>query len=287
MAPGRPRAFGFLKFRLTMMLTTGYVTEQYAQGKLESEIRDKSFGLFLLALFGTSSPAVYSGAYKHTLTLQNDNAHDSLCLSYKDSIGSLLFKMAMIDEMTIEVSAGEIAKFSASFMSKLATDSTALTPAYVQENRFTSKHASLKIADSSGQLTAASATSIKRFSLTISKNLIKTSVLGSVEPEDILNTAFKITGRIELDYKNRTIRDYMLAGKIKALRFDLVNSDRTIGTTNPSFRIDLPKVQFYEWEKSGGLDDIVGEAVNFTAFFDPINNQIWSDAYLINETASY
>src|SRR3989339_1864053 len=45
--------------------TTGYVTEQYAQGKLESEIRDKSFGLFLLALFGTSSPAVYSGAYKH------------------------------------------------------------------------------------------------------------------------------------------------------------------------------------------------------------------------------
>lgn len=268
--------------------STGYVTEEFAMGKLESEIRDKSFGLFLLSLLGASSPAASGGAYKHTFTLQNDNAHQSLCFSYKDSISSLLFKLVMIDEMTIEVAAGEIAKFAASFQSKTAVDTSALTAAYVQENRFTSKHASLKVAASTGALAAASATSIKKFSLTISKNLVRTSVLGSVEPEDILNTAFKITGRIELDYKNRTMRDYMLGGTIRAMRFQLLDSARTIGTSaNPTFLIDLPKVQFYEWERAGGLDDIVGEVINFTAFYDAVNNQVWSDCYLINETASY
>jgi hypothetical protein len=268
--------------------TTGYVTEQFAQGGLESEIRDKSFGLFLLSLLGAISSASDSGAYKHTFTLQNDNAHQSLGFSYKDSISSLVFKLAMIDELTIEVAAGEIAKFSASFLSKTAADNAvAFSPSYVQENRFTAKHASLKIAASTAQLAAASATSIKRFSLTIAKNLIRTSVLGSLEPEDILNTIFRISGKIELDYKNRTLRNYMLAGTIQALRFQLSNSDVAIGTTNPTFLIDLPKVQFHEWEHAGGLDDIVGETINFTAFYDAVNNQIWSDCHLRNEVASY
>jgi len=266
-------------------VTTGFITEQWAEGEIEAEVRDKSFGLILLAALGSESSSSYNGAYKHTYTLQNDNVHPSLSIAYKDPDDSLLFKRAMLNSLTINVRLDEIVSFVANFMAHASEDHTTWSPSYIAENKFIAKHLVFKVANSTAGLGAASETRLKELTLTIEKSLVRDNVLGSLEPKDILNTSFSITGTIVLNLEDKNFRDYALNGNVKAVRIELVNTDRTIGTTNPAFRIDLPKVIFEEWEADRSLDDIVSQTLNFTAYYDITNSRIWSDCYLVNEVS--
>ncbi len=270
--------------------STGFVTERWAEGELEAELGDKFFGLVLLAALGTDTPTnLETTAYKHTYALDNDNSHQSLTLAYKDPDRQLLFRLGMINKLTLDVKLDEIVKFTAELVSKKGMSTSGLTPAYTApSNRFTSKHVTLKIADSVAGLDAASAISIRSLKLVIEKNLSKDKVLGSLEPEDILNTVMRITGTVELNLNEDTYRDYSLNGSIKAMRITMLNSDRTIGAlNNPKFLIDFSKVQFFEWERVGGLDDIVGQTLNFVVYYDSVNGKLWNDCHLQNEVASY
>lgn len=268
-------------------VTTGHVVEQWAEGDIEGEMTDKSFGLILLATFGTISSGVSSGAYKHTFSLQNDNQHDSLSLAYKDIDNSYMFRRAMLGSLTMNFRMDEVVSFTANFMSHVSEGWSTFTPSYVAQNRFTKKHLTFKIADSQAGLDGATATSIRELTLMVEKPLVRDSVLGSLEPEDILNTSFKITGTVILNMESNSLRNNAIDGTIKAVRIDLVNSDRTIGTTNPSFRIDMDKVIFEEWDQDNSLDDIVKQTLTFEAYLDITNSRLFSDCYLINEVASY
>ena len=268
-------------------VTTGHVTEQWAEGDIEGEVTDKSFGLILLATFGTLSSGAFNSVYKHTYSLQNDNQHDSLSIAYKDLDNSYLFRRGMLSSLTMNVRMDEVVSFSANFMAHVSEGWSTFTPSYVAQNRFTKKHLSFKIASSQAGLDGATATSIKELTLTIEKPLVRDSVLGSLEPEDILNTSFKITGTVILNMASNTLRSNAIDGTIKAVRIDLVNSDRTIGTTNPAFRIDMGKVIFEEWEQVNNLDDIVSQTLTFEAYLDITNSRLFSDCYLVNEVASY
>jgi len=264
-----------------------YVAQKWADGDIEAELTDKSFGLILLAALGTVSSAVFSGAYKHTFSLQNDNQHDSLSIHTTNPIDDLIFELSMIDSLNIEITPDAIVTYTVAFRAKNSAGSST-TAAYVAENKFLGRHTSVKIADATGDLTAASTLScIKRLSLTINKNIEGTYCLGTVQQTDIINKMFSITGEIELDYESNTIKEYMLDGDTKALRIDLVNSGVTIGTTNPSFRIDLSKVEFEGWEPDFAIDDIVTQTITFNALYDNTNENLINDCYLINEVDAY
>jgi len=51
-----------------------FVTQKWADGDIECDMTDKSFGLIMLACFGSVSTASYLSAYKHTYTLSNSNS---------------------------------------------------------------------------------------------------------------------------------------------------------------------------------------------------------------------
>lgn len=264
--------------------SNSYVADVWAEGSLEGEIRDQSFGLILSALLGSVSSASFSGAYKHTYTLSNSNQHPSLSIHVQDPIGDLLFKLAMINSLEISINPGEIVKYVVEFMSKRSVGSS-FTPSYSAENRFIGKHLTFKVAANSGALDAASALSIKNLTLRFEKNLFRDTPAGTLGPEDILNQHFSISGSFRLNYENRTQRDYMLDGTQRALRIDLVNSDITIGSTNPAFRLDLGIVDFEGWEPAKDNDAIVMETINFNALWDITNSRLFSDCYLVNEHA--
>ena len=144
-----------------------------------------------------------------------------------------------------------------------------------------------KIASLTSGLTAATAISLKSLKLTFTKNLVLDQTLGTVQPEDILNRAFNITGELMLDYEDRTYANLMLDGTYRAMRIDLVNSDITIGSTNPAFRIDLSRVDFDAWEPTRENDEIVNQKITFNALWDITNGNVINDCYLVNEQASY
>jgi len=264
------------------------VAQKWAEGSIEGDVLDKSFGLFLLALLGTVSSAVEeTTAYRHTYSLQEDNQHDSLTLHIDEPNGDLIFELAMIDNMVIDMLPEDVVKFTVDFKSKSSAGSSA-TASYSAENKFLGRHLTFKLASDTTGLDAASAISLKSLTLTINKNLVLDQVLGTVQPEDILNQAFMISGEIELYYDDRTYADYMLDGTYRAMRIDLVNSDVTIGaTSNPTFRLDLSRVAFDAWEPTRDNDEIMMEKITFNALYDTTNSNVINSCYLINEQTSY
>lgn len=269
------------------------VTQRFSEGQLEGEVNVNSFGLLLYSLFGSSSAASFNGAYKHTLTVLESNQHPSLTVHSYDPIGSTFFKNCMIDSLEMEVSQNEFVKFSASLKGKKGNDGS-YTPSQAVDYKFAGRDLIVKVAATStviatvtSNLTAATALSVKELKLSIQKNADYDFVLGTLEPEDILNNQITIQGSLTLNYEDRTWRDYMTNGTNKCMLINLVNTRDTIGSTNPAFYLELPVVDFTEWESQRGNDDISGQTLNFTALLDLTNSRLIGVSYIVNTTASY
>ena len=270
---------------------TSVKTDQWAEGTIEGEIRDKMFGLLLTAAMGaTSTPSAYATtAFQHAWTLTNTNLHQSLCIGYKDPIGDLMFELAMLNSLKVDITAGDLARFTADFMSKYPVDSV-LTASYdADENLFRGRDLQVKIAANQAALDAATAISVKSLTFTIAKNLTRDNVCGTLGAENIFNTVFSITGQMVLNFTDLTYRNYLLNNNTKALRIRLTNADVPIGdgTGNPIFTLDLRKVGFEEWTRDAGLDDIVSQTISFEAFYDPATGGMIDALTLNNEVASY
>lgn len=268
-----------------------FVTTKYAQGEIEAEIRDSSFGLFLYSLLGSiSSGSVVDQSYTHSFTLSESNQHQSLSITVQDPNTSEIYELSMLDFLEINVELDQIVRFTAGFMSKQGTSSVVRTVAYTAENKFTKKHLRLKIADVLASLTAASAISVKRLRLRIEKNVIMDDVLGTVEPEDFLNRQFSVEGEIELNYEDETYKNYMRAGTKRAMEIAFINTDAVIGagTTNPALTFRLPLVDFLDWEPDYANDEIVKQTVSFKGNNDVSGgNKIISTCTLVNGVVSY
>jgi len=265
------------------------VARKFAEGEIEVEMDDKSFGLIMLATLGTVSSAnEETTAYKHTYTLQNDSSHDSLSIHTTDPIGDNIFELSMLDSLSMEFNPEELVTYTVGFKAKNSADSSS-TAAYVANNKFLGRQLSVKVGAATANLDAATALTISRASINIVKNTELYNVVGTVQPSDINNKMFEITGELEISFDDMTYRDYMMNGDYKALRFDLVNGDTTIGaTSNPSFRIDLSKVDFEAWDVDYSLDDIVKQTITFNALYDlGGNGNVINDCYVINEVTSY
>ena len=263
-----------------------------AEGSFDFEIGDASFGAILYAIFGSKSVSGPSdtSAYTHTFTLSNSNQHPSLSVRTIDPIGDLLFKMTMIDKFTMNVEKDKIVSASVSFISKSSATSSGNTASYVAEKKFVGRNLVFKIGAVVGDLAAASAVSLQSLTLNIEKNAQAQSTLGTVQPEDIVNKRFNITGEITLNYEDRTWLSYVTAGGYKAIRIQLVHDDTITGaaTTKYTFTLDLSKCMLEGWEPNYAMDDITTQKLTFTALYDAgVLNSVVSSCTLINGVVSY
>jgi hypothetical protein len=263
---------------------------EWAEGTIEGDVFDQEFGIILLAVFGTDTPSgPTAGVYTHTYTLQADNQHDSLTITIMDPDRTDRYSLAMLDKLEINITPEDVAKFSSSWKSRTGRQIAAPATAYTAENKFLGRHAAIKIAATAGALAAASALSVKSLKLRISKNTIMHNILGTVWPDDIINTKFEIDGDLELQLDDQTYRQYMLDGSYKALEIKLVNSDVTIGTGtgNPTFTLDLSRVHFEGWEAVRPNDELVTQKITFHALYDMTTTNIVNSCTLTNTVASY
>lgn len=263
-----------------------------AEGEFEIEIGDASFGAILYALFGTKSVTGPTdvAAYTHAFTLSNSNQHPSLSVRTIDPIGDLLFKMSMIDKFTMKIEKDKIISATIGFISKASAISVGNTASYVAEKKFVGRNLAFKVADVVGSLAAASAVSLQSLTLTIEKNAEAQSTLGTVQPEDIVNKRFNITGEITLNYEDRTWLSYVTASGYKAISITLTHDDTITGaaTTKYSFNMDLSKCVLEGWEPSYSMDDITTQKLNFTALYDAgVLNNICNSVTLVNGVTSY
>lgn len=268
--------------------TGASVVAKFAEGEIEGNIYDKSFGLLLLNALGavsTSGPAELT-VYTHTFSVGQDAQHDSLTLFLDDGNQDYTYALAMLSSLEIDVSLGQFAKYMASFRSKVGETAT-LTPSYTAENHFLPQHGTVKIAANLAGLNAASTIDIRSLRLSITKNIEDDRKLGSLAQVDILNKQFAVEGTLELVFNDNTFKTQMLADTAQAMRIRLTNSDVTIGSSlNPQITIDLAKCKFSDFSKSYSNNDIVTATVNFKAFYSLSDTSMVTVA-LINTQASY
>lgn len=267
-----------------------FVTTKYAEGDLEGEIRSKSFGLLLYAMLGSlSTGAVVDSSYTHSFTVSHSNQHQSLAFVVADPNTTELFKLVMLNELEIIAELDQVVTFKASFMSKVSRDTGLTVPDVVAESKFTKKHVNVKIASNIAGLSGATPISVKSLSLKIMKNVTMDDILGTAEPEDFLNQQLAVEGELTLNYEAETYKNYQNNGTNRALEISMVNTDATIGSgTRPSLTIQLPKVDFFDWEPDYNNDEIVSQKISFKANHDVANGQeIIHLCQLVNDVASY
>jgi hypothetical protein len=264
------------------------IVGKHAEGEIEGNIHDKSFGLLLLAALGSVSTgsAQQTVVYPHTFSVGQNAQHPSLTLFLDDPNQDYKYALGVIDKLDIDISLGQFARYVAAFRAK-AGETASLSPSYSAENTFLPQHGSLKIASALAGLGAASALDIRSVKLSIIKNAEDDRKLGSVAPADILNKQFAVEGSIELVFNDNTFKTDMLADTAKAMRIRLTNSDVTIGSSlNPQLTIDLAKVKFSNFERQYANGDIVTATVDFKAFYSLADTSMIT-VDLLNTQASY
>ncbi len=267
-----------------------YVPLKRSEGSLEANMRANALGLLLLNIFGEVTSSDVSGARKHTFSVTDSNTHPSLALAIDDPVQDYMYKLAMLESLSISVSTGEFATISAEFRAKVGVESSQ-TPDYTttpDRYVFYSRHCQVKVADTTAGLTAANAKEVKSLEINFNKQAIDDESIHSVEPVDIFNRQFSVDGTVELKYDTKDYRDYVIDNSVKAMRIEFQNTEEDVGTTHPTLRFDMPKVQFDEWERTDDLDEIIDQSVTFVPFADPRNDAgYFSDVHLINDITSY
>ncbi len=265
-----------------------FVQEKYAQGSLGGILGANS-ALYLMALaFGdiTTPGAAVDSVYPWDVPVDNDNIHPSASLLVKDVNQSLLHKLVMLEQLEIEIPNDDLVKYTAEFVAKRAVTSLASMPSYAEDYKFGKRLAKVSVADAIAGLTAASRLPLKNLKLTIKKNLLRDSQIGTVEPTDINNQQLSIEGELTLNYNDQTYKNYMLDGTKKAMRIHL-SSEKLIGSTGRGeLIIDLSKVDFFSWEPDAKIDDIISQKINFKCNYDVATGKIVDSVTVNNALAT-
>jgi hypothetical protein len=264
------------------------VVAKRAEGSIEGNIYDRSFGLLLLNALGavsTSGPT-QTTVYTHAFTVGQSAQHPALSLFLDDPNQDYKFALGMLTSLELDIALGQFARYSAGFRSKKGETAT-LTPSYLVENSFLPQHGSIRTATNLAGLGAASAIDVRGIKLSISKNVDDDYKIGSLDQADILNKQFAVEGTVELVFNDNTFKTDMLADTAKAMRIRLTNTDVTIGSSlNPQLTIDLAKVKFMSFEKTYSNDDITVATASFKAFYNAADTSMIS-MQLINTATSY
>lgn len=268
------------------------IIKEWAEGTIEAPVGDAHFPLILNSLFGTlttTDNADSDASVKdHTISVAQSAQHQALSLFVDDPAGGQDYKHALgvVDSVDINYEQGKFLSYTASFKSKKGADAT-LTPSYTAENRFLPQHFTFKMASAQSGLTAGAATVLKSANIKISQNIEDDTVLGSTGPADFLNKQFSVEGTIEALWDAETIKDLFMAGTTRALRFDLKNTDVTIGSAaNPQILIDVYKATFTELTRPFEVNNLIMQTISFKGHYST------SDSAMIkivatNTTASY
>lgn len=232
-----------------------------------------------------------SGVKGHFFERLNNNTHPSFTMYGSDPVGDEKATYCMVDSFELEVKVGDFAKFNAKLKGKKLATATTQSPSFTADNPFMAKYASVKFAANEAALTAATASQLQRFKLTINKNLTDVQAFGDTDVATIHNQQFGIKGDLEAIYNATTFRDYVANSTKKACRLAVVNTDATAllsasaDSIYPSIYIDMARLSFEEWSRSNENNSLVNQTMGFSGEFD-VSTAMTLEILLLNGDAT-
>lgn len=271
-----------------------FVVEKYAEGDIEGEIRDDSFGLYLFGLLGADSPAaVVANSYDHTFTLANTNQHTTLTLTTEDPNGDKQYCKAAINTFELNAALGEYVKYNIGFMARGSHDtkSDSTKGSFGTEAKFRAQDITLKLDPTRAGLATASQIKIQSLRFTVNKNVLRKQMLGTISPDDFINQMFSVEGEFTLPYNDQTYRNLMLNNTYNAMQIQLRNESTTLADgagVFPTLTITMPRCGFMDWTPTRPKGELYEQTIGFKAYRDHTNSE--SSIYSIvlrNDVAAY
>jgi len=247
--------------------THSKIVQRHSEGSFEGLIEDINFGYILNALYGdapTPDDTPEAGViYDHAFVPLDSNLHQSLTVFKYNPVQTKKFGYCMIENLTMEFLKDQIMRFTMDVKGLPGADDTD-TVSITANNLFVPKHFTFKKASAQAGLDAAGETIVERATLTFNKSLQMTWNDGI--PYLIINGEMDVSGEITTVYNAETMHDLVHDDTTQALRFQLTNTDVTIGTAgNPQLTTDVYAAVFSDWSKEEPLAGLVRETVKFNA----------------------
>jgi len=261
--------------------------QSYIEGDVEGILHADVIGWLLANIYGVVVTSTVTGSVKsHLFTLRQNIQHASLTLFAKDgSVQQSTFSNAMINTLEISAAIDEYVRFNASFLASVGASNSA-TPSYDTEYDFVARDITVKIADTEAGLAGATATKVKDLSVKWDQGLIRDHVVGAYTPDDIYNARLMIDGNFTLNFADETFKDLYLGNSAKYMSITIAGEADLGSGNNPTVTIVLNKVQFMDWNRSGGPNELVTEPISFRAFYNPTDSE-QSTVTLKNLTSAY
>lgn len=243
------------------------VTEEWATGSIDGNAGDTTQGYLLSNIFGTNTPALHAGetvVYDNTLTVNQANVVPTLTFARVNPVVSRRYALGNVSDYTLDSKIGGFVTFKAGISANVGATASD-TPTYTQENLFTSKHVTVKLASTIGGLAGATALQLKSVQLKIARKLDRFTPLGVIDPAAWDTGTWTASGQLVLRYTDTTLEALALANTLQAMSIALVNTDVTIGaSTHPSLTFTAPQVRLTPLTLDTNLDQVMSQTLNFT-----------------------
>jgi hypothetical protein len=267
-------------------ITEKTLVKKMTETSLEGRANTTTFWNLLTALFGQSwAPTlIETWVYKHSFTFLESNNHKSysICTLWTSQELSLY---NMLDTFDLACEVWEVLKWTWTFKWKSWASTSGKTASFVTEKPFKICKMTVKFATTTAWLTAASETKLQTLNLSFAKNVMEImETWWACEPTSLHNQQLWITWDMEIVYRNDdTFKGYNTAWSNMAMRITITWETLIWATKYEELNFDFEKLNFDEWDRSNGLNDIVTQNLWFTAL-NPSN----TTAYLQNtQTSSY
>lgn len=263
------------------------VVQKYVEGDIEGIVHADAIGYLYASLYGRVASQVVAGSvYDHEFTLKQDPEHQTLTIFAKDG-GVQQLKIAGGVVNTLEINAGvdDFVRFTSSITGRTAVDN-ANVPSYDTEYDFIGRDITIKIADTEAGLAAAQAIPAKEVTITHDQGSIRDHAFGSHTPADIYNAKHSLEGEIMLNFSDQTYKDLYLGDTAKYMSITIEGEANLGGGYKPTITYILNKVQFNDWNRSGGKDELVTQPITFKAYYNETDGQA-SQVTLRNLTSLY
>lgn len=278
------QAYGLIEDSVNMTQT-----KRYAQGSIQGNVGDTTFGLILYSMFGGYAVSG-SGPYTHTFTVGQTAQHQSLTFFLHDPLAAQDYTYAngVVEKLEINAALKQFLNYNASLMAKTGATASTMSPSTTTENRFVPQYLTATFASSISGLGSGTVVALKSAKLTINASVESQDVLGALDPADYLNKEFSVEGTIEAIWKGEgDFKTAFMGPTPQAIELDFVNSDVTIDSTHhPELKITIAKATFQELGRPFKVKDLVYQTIKFKGVYSLSDTSMLS-AVLTNDVTTY
>ena len=256
------------------------VTSVWAEGTIGGKVTSHGIGFLLTGFFGSpTTGAAVSGIYPHTFVMnQSSKPAPALTIARSNPLEDVQHSYGVVDTLEISAETDDWVMVSSAIKARAGEDAT-LTPAFIAEREFTSKHITVKLAANLGGLSGASALSARSVKLNLERPSEAHNPLGTFDKPEFDRGSFTVSGELVIRYTDTQYETDFINNAIKAMEIKLANGDDSLTFT-------CAQVRYRELERSSDRDEVVTQTLNIKAEYNLAAGKS-VEAVLKNSRATY